>query len=63
MSDNIICICGKNQSTDKSYSVYGKIFCSMKCLKPYKEAEDEKRKPKKSVVLQNININYGSSCC
>ncbi|AQN68067.1 hypothetical protein [Saudi moumouvirus] len=63
MSDNVCYVCGKNQSTDKSYSVYGKFFCSMKCLKPYKQTEDEKRKPIKSVVLQNININYGSSCC
>ncbi|AGF85575.1 hypothetical protein QJ854_gp207 [Moumouvirus goulette] len=62
MSDNITCICGKILPTDKSFSVYGKNFCSIKCLKPYKQVEDEKRKPKKSVLLQNINIDYGSCC-
>ena len=58
LDDAITCRCGKILPKKNSFSVYDKRFCSMNCLRPYKEAEDEKRKPK-NVTPINLIPTYG----
>ncbi|UFX99872.1 hypothetical protein QKC54_gp0223 [Megavirus baoshan] len=64
INENIICECGKNKSRTKSFSVYGKYFCSLVCLKNYKTIEDEKRKPKvQDKKFHNMSCGFGPACC
>nr|WBF71011.1 hypothetical protein [Megavirus caiporensis] len=64
ISENIVCECGNIKSRNKSFSVYGKYFCSLPCLKNYKIIEDEKRKPKiQDKKLHNMSSGFGSACC
>ena len=58
-SNLIVCMCGNTCDRSKKFSVYDTDFCSMKCLTPFKEAEDEKRKPKLS---GNALTRFHDSC-
>ena len=40
MKTSLICDCGKEFKNTDKYSVYGKNFCSMECLKPFKQTRD-----------------------
>lgn len=57
-NEKLICGCGRIYLRMKRYSVYEQDFCSMVCLRKFKEVEDAKRKPKNNSSTY-INTNYG----
>jgi hypothetical protein len=59
----IQCTCGIICPKSNAFSVYDKFFCSIKCLKPYKEEEDQKRIPKQTTNSSIRSYDYGGAAC
>lgn len=56
--------CGKSCLKKDRFTVYDKDFCSKDCLRPFKQAEDDKRKPKVSKdKVVHMNYGGGGACC
>ncbi|XWV25562.1 hypothetical protein QJ856_gp0192 [Tupanvirus deep ocean] len=58
----ITCPCGKTCPASQAFSIYNGVFCSIKCLTPYKEQEDEKRKPKENTKY-TPRPDFGGPAC
>lgn len=56
--DHIRCVCGNICHKNKRFSVYDVDFCSMNCLRPFKQIEDSKK-----TVNQPVNqFKYVNNC-
>lgn len=56
--------CDKIVSTKDAYSAYDGIFCSMKCLEPYRKIKiEEKEKTQKNIYVSKSRPDCGGPTC
>ena len=67
MDSFIVCSCGSKLNRSDKYSVYGKDFCSMDCLKKFKIQKEEEMHRIEEERIAKLGINGGlqrfDDCC